>query len=232
MVVSGRYRLHSFILGIVVLVASLLTTAGTADAASSSYYSTTYTRTFTATKQHYFTTIKRCVRVTVRGSVSFRLYSGYTHLVTYRTRKVIHPSLTVETFPACVVGPQLYKPVYKMSLTQRWASSTCSAGLSIGVSAPWGVSVGATPSCSKAKLARRSTSYTGRTGVRTQYNSTTKVTFGDEYMKPIAVGYPVGPAPVYHAPLCFKVATNVVVYPTRLSGSDSYVAALNPCVQK
>jgi hypothetical protein len=231
-----RLRLGLILAMVLTVVAGVLVATAPVEATRSSRYSGTYTRSFSATKQRFFATINRCVRVTVTGTTTFRLYTENSYVRTYATRKVIHPTLKVQTFPACIVGPQQYKPVYKMSLSQRWASSTCSAGLSIGVSAPWGVSVGATPSCSKAKLAKRSTSYTGRTGVRTQYNSTTTISFGNEYLAPVAFarayGGPGYDGPAYHRyPLCFKVAVSAVIYPTRLSGSDSYLTGLKPCVR-
>ena len=205
--------------------------AGT-DGADRAASTTTYTRKFSATRQRYFSTINRCVRVTVRGELRFQLKPHDSYTGTYVARRVRHPSLTVQTFAECIVGPQVGKAVYKMQLAQKWSSSTCSKSVSIGISAPWGVSVGGSLSCGESNRAVRRSSYTGSSASRTQWNSTTVVPFGDEYWKPIAYAAPYGgQGELKRYPLCFEVDAAAVVYPTRKSGSDSYTGALKPCVR-
>ena len=191
-----------------------------------------YTKSFAVSTQRYFSTIHRCVRVTLSGKISFTVKYDNAWSAFYRSRKVLHPALNVSTYKSCVQGPGIpLAPVYKMSMTQRWSSQSCSAGVSIGVSAPWGVSVSATPGCKKARVAKRSTTYVGRAGSRTQYNSTTVASFGNEYLYPTAWGHSYGGPGEVKVPLCFKASSSVVIYPTRTSGSDSWQPTLKPCVR-
>jgi len=189
----------------------------------------TYTRKFRVAKMRYFDTVHRCARITLRGKIKFtvRYDNGYTAF--YRSRKVLHPSMTVTTFNNCS-SSRVKANTYKFVMRQLWASSTCSTGVSIGVSAPWGVSVSASPNCDKAKLARRKTSYSGYTSSRTQYNSDTVVKFGDEYKTPLAYGHSYGADNEVKKRLCFKASASLVIQPRRLGNSDSWFPALTPCV--
>lgn len=229
----GKRSVLTIILG---FVATLSLTSGSAGAGSFGPPRTdyTYSRNFIAVQERYFDTIQRCIRVTISGKVTFRtkntVGSGYGTVYTFIDRKVYAPTMKVESYGSCVYGPRQYKSVYKVTMEQNWSSSTCSTGVSIGVGVPWGVSVSASPSCGESKLAHRKTTYEGSTGVRTQYNSTTRVAFGNEGMwEPMAFGS--GGYNAVRNPLCFKVDADVVVYPTRLGGSDSWTARIKPCVQ-
>jgi hypothetical protein len=205
-----------------------LLVAGPAHASGPSNGST-YTKSFRVKKDRYFDTVNRCVRVTLRGKIRFTVRYDNSYTAFYRDRKVLRPAMTVTTYDNCSKS-RTKLATYKIVMRQHWASSTCSTGVSIGVSAPWGVSVSASPNCEKANLARRKTSYTGRASSRTQYNSDTVVRFGNEHMAPLAYARGYGTDSERRERLCFKASANVVVQPRRLGNSDSWYPALRPCV--
>lgn len=179
----------------------------------------------------YFKTLKRCIVVSVSGTYKYRIEYENPYSAFYRERRVVHPALTVKVYPRCIVGPQRYKPVHKLELTQSWSSSSCSTDVEISVSAPWGVGVSGSQSCGRSKLAHRETEYEGRSGSPTQFNSTTTVKYDNEYLYPLAWGEsPRGPHEA-RGPLCFKVDADVVIHPTRRGDSDSWEAVLKPCVR-
>lgn len=225
-----RLRARFSLAAVTVLAVTGLVSVGSPDLALGSS-GPTYRRSFSATKQHYFSTLKRCVRVSIKGSTTFHVRADTAYTWFYRDRKVIHPALTVQTYPVCATGPMQPRAVYKMSLGQSWMSSTCSSGVSMSVGAPWGVSVGVSPSCHRAKLAARRTSYAGYTWSRTQNNSTTTISVGNENMAPMAWGHQFGGPTSVRAPLCFNVSVDIVVQTNRLGDSDSYTTSLKPCVR-
>ena len=190
-----------------------------------------YSRHFSATKMKYFKTLHRCLVVSVAGTYKFKIEYENPNSAFYRDRRVVHPSFRVISYPRCIVGPQQYKPVYKMELTQSWSSSSCSTDVGIEVAFPWGVGVSGSQSCGRSNLAQRASSYVGKSGSRTQYNSTTTVKYDNEYLKPLAWGHAFGGPNEVKAPLCFKVDGDAVIYPTKYSDSDSWVAVLKPCVK-
>ncbi|WP_395691039.1 hypothetical protein [Nocardioides sp.] len=219
---------------VAVLVAGLVAMVGIltpAPALADGPKEGSYSRHFSATKMRYFKTLHRCLVVSVSGTYKFRIEYDTRWSAFYRDRRVVHPAFTLRSYPKCITGPQMYKPVHKMELTQSWSSSTCSTDVGISVSAPWGVGVSASQSCDRSRLAYRKTEYVGRSGSRTQYNSTTVVHYDNEYLKPLAWGHAYGGPSEVKAPLCFKVDGDVVVYPTKRGDSDSWESKLKPCVR-
>jgi hypothetical protein len=242
-VITSRSHHRVVLLLAIVLVATLMaSTSAQADrseppsaGADRTSGGTSYTRTFHQSRQRYFPTIRRCVVLSMAGTVTFRIDTNISYAGFFESRVVHKPTLTVSTYRTCPqgTGPYVGKNVYKISMNQRWSSSTCSSSVDIAVGAPWGASVGTSVSCGRSNLASRSTTYTGSMWFRTQHNSTTKVRFGNEYHNPMAYSIPRG-APngrIKRYPLCFKVDLTAIVYPTRTSGSDSFTAPMKSCVR-
>ncbi|XBB69407.1 hypothetical protein ABFU82_08885 [Nocardioides sp. WV_118_6] len=188
--------------------------AGPAERASSTWKSTAYNRRSTWHIKGF-----GCVNVLFTGSAATR-HRVYRHNVprtgvrtTYesygpqinapRARVVLTAGRCTSTLSSRYVNAS------KVSVQQLFSNTTCSANWSIGASAPFAVSVGATPSCASTEVLTRRTTY-ARGHDFAQLNAGTvgifKHTVSKSSFHPSTLSFPK---------LCAKGAVAVTVYYTK-----------------
>lgn len=221
----GRRAPVSALAAVVLVLVTSLATAVPAEAASS------HERSFSKTKKFWFAEIKRCVVVKFSGRTTFSVaFNGarYGRVWWYTDRKVHEPVLQVTTYNACGKGRK--KVASDLWVTQTWASSTCGAELSYGISAPWGVSVGVTPGCREVNRAVLVTEPKGKPRARvTQFNSMSAIRIPDERRKPVAATQTSSSSAKKYRKLCHKAGVSVVVRNPRTNKYDNFSHDFKPC---
>lgn len=160
------------------------------------------------------------------GTISFDLYAQNSYTGVYNGRQIVYPKMTVRTYNQCGSG-RTRLSVSKISMNQRWFNDECSSTVGVTVSVPWGVALTPTFRCGTVKVASRSSSYASGSEFM-QYNSTTRISIANQYLKPIAWtrNYYTGVITRYN--LCMSAQPMVVVYVG--TTSDSWSPTMRPCV--
>ncbi|MFJ9317187.1 hypothetical protein ACIRN4_23575 [Pimelobacter simplex] len=189
-------------------------TTAVADRASSTWKATAYNRRSTWHIKGF-----GCVNVTFAGTASTR-HAVYRHNIPRTGVRTTYESYgpqisaprarVVLTAGKCTsTTSSRYVNAAKVSIQQTFSNTTCSANWSIGASAPFAVSVGATPSCSSTHVLTRRTTY-GRGHDFAQRNSSTVGIF-----KHTATKSAYNTRTLTFPTLCAKAAVTVTVYYAR-----------------
>ncbi|MEU8346562.1 hypothetical protein SAMN05443665_103725 [Actinomadura meyerae] len=143
---------------------------------SSAKAGTTYQRPYMQVQKYWSKPLKRCMIITLWGTVSYKLSTQNARWKTYHDRTIKQPTMRLTVRTKCGSGGKNVK-VNKAKIRQRWWDSSCRAEPSIGGGVPWSVAFAVAFDCGDVKTASRSTSY-GKHHTYTQYNSSTKVKWG------------------------------------------------------
>ncbi|MBB1243260.1 hypothetical protein GL263_06735 [Streptomyces durbertensis] len=160
---------------IVTGVASTLLVVGPISEASATHgKEKTYTRSYKKTLDFYSKPLKRCVRTTLTGKVTFKhsiLHKGKGGMPhRYRGVKVSDPKMETRVLTKCKGGKAA--TLTKAKLTQRWyESKKCKMDVAVTAGFPWSVAVTPTVECGKREAGTRSTTYSTKSKVYTQHNS-------------------------------------------------------------
>jgi hypothetical protein len=177
---------------------------------------TAYTRSYTLVKEFYSKPLKRCIRATLWGSVSFKFY-GSSHGNEYTDVKLKNPTMRASFLAKC--GTTRTATIKKVTTTQAWYDHYCHASVSVSGGLPWNLGVGVTPECGTRTVAKRTTTYSGKYRYVTQYNS----------------GYPAYWKGVYElksnklSPVCLSGRTTITSYLG--ARSDSWSTTMTACVK-
>lgn len=158
--------------------------------------------------------IHRCVLFTAEGKfvyISRPGAAGRVPIWEWRDQKVLDPTITAEVHhdsDGSCTGPAT---LIKLTMGQFWAGHACTFNPSLSVSFPWGVSLGAWPSCGPRKQAGFSTTYNTTDSAYTQHNSGSPVGFAD-YNAPLIPDQPI------HKP-CYAVFPHAVAFVKGVSDS-------------
>lgn len=147
--------------------------ASAVAAADASAAAATYKRSYTVVQQYWSKPLKRCMIVTLWGTVSYTIGSENSRHKTYRNRAISQPTMRLTVRTKCGSGGKNVK-ASKAKIRQRWWESACRHEPSVGGGIPWTVAFAVTFDCGQFKTASRSTGY-GKHHTYTQYNSSTKV---------------------------------------------------------
>ncbi|MCC9709904.1 hypothetical protein E4N62_34380 [Streptomyces sp. MNU76] len=135
---------------------------------------TTHTKKYSQTKSFYSKPLKRCVRTTLSGKVTFKFAkisggkSGVRH--TYKDIKVVQPKMTTKVLTKCSGGKAA--TTTKIEMTQRWYESRkCSLDIAITAGAPWTIAVTPTVECGSRKAGTRKSVYNNKNKNYTQSNT-------------------------------------------------------------
>ncbi|WP_329105051.1 hypothetical protein OG792_31495 [Micromonospora sp. NBC_01699] len=215
-------------------LALALVMIGSAVAAGATMASaaTTYTRSYTIVKEFYSQPLKRCVRVTLWGSVTFqtKVRNEWAGRITdYVNRKIENPTVRASILDKCGAGA---KPATatKASVNQRWYDHNCAVEPSISAGFPWAISVGATAKCGSVKTASRTSSY-GKGKTYTQYNSGRPVSWKDGKAGSVPQSVTDSRGKVSTFAFCLGATATVKIYVG--TKDDSWVAKdLKACVKK
>lgn len=229
---SSRRTLVRIFLAVVVV-------AGPAVVTSPAHAVTTYTRHFSVTKAKFLDTVNRCVQVTISGDVKFQVEAHDSYTGTYTHRRIVSPSMQIETFATCSAPPfRTPKTVKQMNFHHDYSSSTCANGVDISLSGGislgiFSVGVGASSACSEqANLGKFDwTSPQGADANKTMYNTDSVVHIDDENWAPIAYAWPYGGGGASEPDrfqLCIPINFTARV---TTSDSDHYTGSAKPCVK-
>lgn len=159
--------------------------------------------------------IGRCVKLHAYGTIHYKvvIISPPRQLVEYESIKLTNPTISAKIYHFSRGRCTSRASVSKITLGQDWTGFSCSYNPSLSVSAPWGVSFGAWPSCGNRNQAGHTTTY-GRIRPRKTYvqgNSGSPTLFGNSTKSQS------------DTPPCYGVIATTTAY---LSGkSDSYGAS-------
>ncbi|WP_406036020.1 hypothetical protein OG801_13020 [Nocardioides sp. NBC_00163] len=215
------------------LILALAAVAAPMIGAQSAEAATTYSRSFTTSQSK--TVANRCVRVTLSGTMLFQRKVAATHgistMVVYVNRKVTKPRVRVYTYAGPCTTKKPRRSIAKLSVTQRWSDHSCNGNLSVSVGFPWGVSVGASPTCGREERAHRSATY-GRSSAYDQKNTDTTIRYankGSITHNPAAFTRNLR-GDERRIKLCQSAVVSMVIYPSA-SSSDSWSPTFRPCVK-
>ncbi|WNZ08398.1 hypothetical protein [Streptomyces sp. 11x1] len=149
------------------LVAGLFVTLPASDANAATW--TTHTKKYSQTKSFYSKPLKRCVRTTLSGKVTFK-YGYIVGRHTYKDIKVIEPKMATKVLTKCSGGKAA--TTTKMEMTQRWYESRkCEMEVGVSAGAPWSISVTPTVECGSRKAGTRKSVYGNKNKTYTQSNT-------------------------------------------------------------
>jgi hypothetical protein len=159
--------------------------------------------------------LRRCVVFTASGNITYKVYDVGSYAASsyvWEKQKLNSPKITahVEFYRNRKCGAKA--KVTKLELGQHWTGYACSFNPSISVSYPWGISVGAWPSCGNRNQATYDTTYATRSTNYAQNNTGSPTAFGNYYDPEDA-----------NPPPCYGVFPSAVAYIG--STSDSYGAS-------
>ncbi|WP_433478078.1 hypothetical protein ACQPZP_14210 [Spirillospora sp. CA-142024] len=179
----------------------------------------TYTRPYVLTDSHYSKPLKRCVKTTAWGKISFQLKAPPHGVTGYNKVRLHDPVVRASVLTKCRGGKTA--KATSATLVQRWYESSCKASveLSGGIDATkvWSVSVTPTINCGTRKVGQGQTRYPqGSYKTFTQYNSGTKLKFGF--------------VPNASKPLCLSVKTSAIIY-VKSKSDSSYSPTMKACVK-
>ncbi|MGI5205785.1 hypothetical protein ACQEU6_29940 [Spirillospora sp. CA-108201] len=143
------------------------------SAGSSAKAGTTYERPYTQVQKFWSKPLKRCMIVTLWGTVTYKISDRNSRWSDYTDRSIKQPTMRLTVRTKCGAEGRDVN-VDKAKIRQRWWDSSCKAEPSIGGGVPWSVAFAVAFNCGEVKTASRSTGY-GRDDTYTQYNSSTKV---------------------------------------------------------
>lgn len=157
-----------------------------AEAASSSG---TRTTSMSSSGTFYSKDIKRCIVVTLSGTVKADwtikdIYDPYTGIrgtiYGLSNLRLLNPKMKAKVYNNCGSKKKAAK-LSKIRMSQAYYSNKCDANISVGLSVGTGfsISLGVTPSCGTVKLAKRVSSNTDDASTYTQSNTGTTVTWPD-----------------------------------------------------
>jgi len=136
----------------------------------------TYTKKYSQTKSFYSKPLKRCIRTTLSGKVTFKFTTDIPKDYTYKDIKIIEPKMATKVLTKCSGGKAA--TVTKMEMTQRWYESRkCEMDVEVSAGAPWSVSVTPTVECGSRKAGTRKSVYGNKNKTYTQSNSGRPVSF-------------------------------------------------------
>ncbi len=155
---------------------SLVFGSATPASATTVVERSTKTVKVSSTKTYYSKDIKRCLRVTISGTmkviyVRSKDYRGgdYQSL----TNPTIHaPKMVLRTTKSC--SSTKAAKISKAKLTQSFSYYQCGGTLAYSVSYPLTVGIAFTPSCGNRKAIQRTTGYSKNASSFTQSNSNSK----------------------------------------------------------
>jgi hypothetical protein len=154
------------------LVSALLVALPATEASAVSWKP--HTKSYSKTSKFYFKPLKRCIRTTLTGKVSFKFAkisggkSGTRY--TYKDIKIVNPKMVVKVLTKCKGGKAA--KLSKAQLTQRWYESRkCSLNVGVAAGYPWGVTLIPTKECGKRKAGVLKTTYSPNKSKYTQYNT-------------------------------------------------------------
>jgi hypothetical protein len=181
----------------------------------------TFTKNYTLVKEFKSKPLKRCVRVTLWGSITFtRTQSSEFLELIYKNIKLNNPTVRVSALAKC--GSKKTSTLTKVKIVQRWYESTCKAEVKVSAGYPWAISAEPTFECGRHRVGSRGSTYTGTHKTFTQYNSGRPLTFTGT----LHAGKTVRNPPV---PLCLSVRPTFTVYVK--NKSDSSTSTLKACVK-
>lgn len=184
----------------------------------------TYTRSYSKSTNFYSAPLKRCVRTTLSGKVTFTYYLYRQHSAAdrYYNVKLVEPKMKISVLTKCSGGKAA--TLTDASLTQRWYESTCKLDAAVTAGYPWTVAVTPTVECGKHDVGTRSTKYSAKATTYTQNNSGRPVAFSGDLI--------LGRDPEHGStvrPLCLSGRPTVTAYIS--NKSDSWTKTLKACVK-
>jgi hypothetical protein len=215
--ISSRFAVASAIAGSLLTVGLIPAPANAAETAERA--GQTFTKNYTLVKEFNSKPLKRCVRVTLWGSITFTRTQESLHLI-YKNIKLNNPTARLSVLAKC--GKTKTSTLTKAKITQRWYESTCKAEVKVSVGYPWAVSVEPTYECGNRRVGARGSTYTGTHKIFTQYNSGRPLTFTGS----VWAGTTVRNPPVA---LCLSARPTFTAYAK--NKSDSFTSRLKACVK-
>ncbi len=179
----------------------------------------TYTRPYSVVRESYSASLKRCLRISLWGSIKFSVARTTRTLYVYKNVEIRQPTMRGSVLATC--GKTKTSTVRKMSLTQRWRSyeSGCSVHLDVS-DATWDIGTSMTPTCkTRQKIAVAKTSYDATSHYYTQYQSGSPVIF---------TGRTAGGTS--SQPLCLLAKPTVTAYRGAAS-RDTWTTSFKVCVK-
>lgn len=180
----------------------------------------TFSRSYTLVKEFKSKPLKRCVRVTMWGSITFTRAQGQGLFLVYKNIKVNNPTARVSALAKC--GSKKTSTLTKAKVTQRWYETRCQADVKVSIGYPWAVAVEPTFECGRHRVGVRGTTYTGKHTKYTQYNSGRPLYFTGTTW----AGKTVRQPPVA---LCLSARPTFTGYVK--NKSDSFTATMKACVK-
>jgi len=179
----------------------------------------TYTKPYNKSANFYSKPLKRCVKTTLSGKVTFKHYLYKQHGAiadAFLGVKLINPTMHTTVLTKCSGGKSA--TVTKMAMTQRWYESTkCKLNVAIAAGYQWTVAVTPTVECGRRNAGTRATTYSVKANNYTQSNSGRPVDFnGEVHIK-------------YKTALCLSARTTVTAYIS--NRSDSGTNTIKACVK-
>ncbi len=161
--------------------------------------------------------IHRCIAIKAYGNISYteRVETephSPVQVYYWQNQTLNDPTLTIKITAlrsnnSCGSAAKLVK----VSMRQAWTGYSCTFNPSLGISAPWGISISGWPSCGNRNQAGYATTPPGQLSHYAQYNSGSPASFADYHVDPT-------PKPVP----CYGVYPTIIAYLTGVS--DSYGA--------
>jgi hypothetical protein len=174
----------------------------------------TTSKSYMVSQSTYSSTLGRCIRVTLAGTITYDTYwvtSGNAQY--YANRKVTAPRMIVETYVNCYTTTAA--SVTSLDMSQTWYDqySHCSGNLGLSAGYPWGISVQPTVNCGTTTVATQTTAV--HYGVSSTYyqddNPYTSISFKandnvyyDKYLNK-------------YYPLCLEAHAEAIAYRSNLS---------------
>jgi hypothetical protein len=137
-----------------------------------------YIKSYSVWQERYSPPLKRCVRITLWGKITFRLLNSGKAGIVYTNVKVKSPTMRVSALSKCGRGGKVIK-INKAQLVQQWYSRNCSLKASASGSFPWTLGGSVWVDCGTRKALRRVTKHTAKKPVSyfDQNNSGTTLSF-------------------------------------------------------
>lgn len=139
--------------------------------------SATAVKSYSMVKEFYSRPLKKCIRTSLWGQVTFGSKPGGRGQHYYTKIRLKNPTMRVSILKKC--GRKATSTATKIKATQRWYETRCKAEVGVQAGVPWSIGVSVVPECGSARTADRASTYSGKRMVVTQYNSGSPVRFGD-----------------------------------------------------
>ncbi|MCD0448387.1 hypothetical protein LO762_04130 [Actinocorallia sp. API 0066] len=180
----------------------------------------TYGRSYSASVQQYSFGLKRCIRISISGNVTFKIRSHGKSGKFYYDVRLVEPTMRVRGLTKCTKGKAT--KLSGMHMQQNWYETKCDLKADASVSFPWTIGTAVTVECGSRKVLRLTSTDMTKRKVYTQFAESHVAAFTG---RATYVAYPGKTRP-----LCLATHVRTTAY---LKGAnDAFDPRIKICVKR